>query len=81
MLVTSKNKFINFHRFPFTVNEIFSCELNSVLEKFFEAPAPVIEEPKDTKTDEDSKEDFFDTKDTEDDELTKTGEVSESVEK
>lgn len=25
-------------RFPFTVNEIFSTELNALLEKFFEAP-------------------------------------------
>lgn len=38
----------------------------------------MIEEPKDTKTEEDSKEDFFDTKETEDDDLTKTGEVIES---
>ena len=26
------------HRFPFIANEIFNCELNSVLDKFFEAP-------------------------------------------
>lgn len=26
------------HKFPFTVNEIFNCELNHVFEKFFEAP-------------------------------------------
>ena len=26
------------HRFPFLASEIFNCELNTVLEKFFEAP-------------------------------------------
>ena len=72
-------------RFPFTVNEIFSCELNSILEKFFEAPAPpAVEEKAEDKKEqaadkkdededkEDSKEDFFDTKESEDDDLTKT---------
>ena len=41
--VTSKsesNALIFTARFPFTVNEIFSCELNTLLEKFFEAPEP-----------------------------------------
>ena len=80
-------------RFPFTVNEIFSCELNSILEKFFEAPEPKVEEKskdKDTgkepqpsaqdkkseQSDEDDKdkEDFYEAKETRDDESVKTEE-------
>ena len=42
--VTSKNIPICFHnfyrRYPFLSSEIFNCELNTVLEKFFEAPEP-----------------------------------------
>jgi len=26
------------HKFPFTVAEIFNCEVNTLTEKFFEAP-------------------------------------------
>ena len=28
------------YKFPFLASEIFNCELNTVLEKFFEAPKP-----------------------------------------
>lgn len=40
LAVTSKNPnwFHYFVRYPFVAAEIFSCELNSILEKFFEAP-------------------------------------------
>ena len=36
------------HKFPFLASEIFNCELNTVLEKFFEAP----KEPEQDKTDD-----------------------------
>ena len=29
-----------FHRYPFLALEIFNCEINPLLEKFFEAPEP-----------------------------------------
>ena len=42
--VTSKIKSFVSHnfdpRYPFLSSEIFNCELNTVLEKFFEAPEP-----------------------------------------
>ena len=42
--VTSKIKPLVYHnfdfRYPFLSSEIFNCELNTVLEKFFEAPEP-----------------------------------------
>lgn len=42
------------HKFPFLASEIFNCELNTVLEKFFEAPKPVeTEKSTDDKTTED----------------------------
>lgn len=49
------------------MNEIFSCELNAILEKFFEAPEPpAAEKPADAdkKDDDDSKDDFFEAVDT-----------------
>jgi len=36
------------HKYPFLSAEIFNCELNTVLEKFFEAPEP----PQPAKNDE-----------------------------
>ena len=30
----------SFWRFPFLANEIFNCEINSLLDKFFDAPDP-----------------------------------------
>ena len=41
------------HKYPFTVKEIFSCELNSILEKFFEAPEKKVVEAPEVKKDKD----------------------------
>ena len=35
---------IHLFRFPFLASEIFNCELNTVLEKFFEAPKEAEQE-------------------------------------
>lgn len=35
-----------FDRYPFLSLEIFNCEINPLLEKFFEAPEPKEEESK-----------------------------------
>jgi len=38
---SSKEKIINhLYRFPFIASEIFNCEINALLDRFFDAPEP-----------------------------------------
>jgi hypothetical protein len=39
---------VNHYRYPFLSGEIFGCEQNSILEKFFESPESVVENKVDT---------------------------------
>jgi hypothetical protein len=45
--VTSKGRRVisNVCRFPFLANEIFNCEINAVLDKFFDAPEHPVKKP------------------------------------
>lgn len=51
------------HKYPFTTSEIFNCEINSLLEKFFEAPEPPKKEDSDTPKGSDKQDDDFDRED------------------
>jgi len=44
------------HKYPFLSAEIFNCELNTVLEKFFEAPEPPTPDKNDESKDDDQEE-------------------------
>lgn len=45
------------HKYPFISGEIFNCEINQILDKFFEAPVKVKEAESEDKTDKSDKDD------------------------
>lgn len=42
-------------RFPFLANEIFNCEINSILDKFFDAPEKKKKEESENEEEEEEK--------------------------
>lgn len=44
-------------KYPFLSGEIFNCEINGILDKFFEAPVKVVQDKGETLSDEDDKDD------------------------
>ena len=44
------------NRFPFISSEIFNCEINSILDKFFDAPEPKRKETQDHEEEESEEE-------------------------
>ena len=45
------------HKYPFISGEIFNCEINQILDKFFEAPVKVKQAPEPSAEDDEEKED------------------------
>jgi hypothetical protein len=45
------------HKYPFMAGEIFNCEINQILDKFFEAPAKPVKEPVEENADSNDKKD------------------------
>jgi hypothetical protein len=62
------------HKYPFLAGEIFNCEINQILDKFFEAPVKTAAEP----AEEDQEDKETEDKKSEEDKQEKTEHKSES---
>jgi hypothetical protein len=66
-------------KYPFITGEIFNCEINQILDKFFEAPLKIKEAEKSQVEDEDAEADDKDSDDKKSEKSDKDGDQDEVV--
>ena len=66
-------------KYPFITGEIFNCEINQILDKFFEAPLKIKEAEKSQVEDEDAEADDKDSDDKKSEKSDKEGDQDEAA--